>query len=69
VRCRTLSVLREQDIAWTILWDDDVAAVRRCKFSFISMHVDGGFAAEIFLEIAFLNSAKMLRGPLVPKAA
>jgi len=46
-----------------------VAAVRRWKLLYISMMSMAGFAAEIFLEIAFLKSAKIAEGPVVLKAA
>ena len=46
-----------------------LAAIRHWKFLFISIMSSVGFAAEIFLEIAFLYSVKMAEGPVVPKAA
>jgi len=45
-----------------------VVAISHWKFSFISIMLGVGFATEIFLEIAFLNSVKMANRPVVPKA-
>jgi len=56
-------------IACTTLGMMMLAAMRCWKLSFISMISMAGLAAEIFLEIAFLKSAKIAEGPVVPKAA